>query len=104
MDPMVSARVPVALRDPVNARLRAMGSSPTELIDKAYEFVFATGQLPHVAAPVPKGARTPSAEQLAALRSSVERTTYAVPPSYFAARTDDRILEDELRTSYEALS
>lgn len=104
MDPMVSARVPVALRDPVNARLKAMGSSPTELINKAYEFVLATGQLPLAAKPVRKGVRHASASQLTALRASIESTTYAVSPDYFENRSDDQILEDELRKSYEALS
>lgn len=47
MDPMVSSRVPASFRDRVNTRLKEIGSNPAELINKAYEYVDVTGELPH---------------------------------------------------------
>ena len=46
MHAMVTARVPVEIRDQVNAQLRSIGSSPTELVNAAYDYVLRTGQLP----------------------------------------------------------
>lgn len=46
MHAMVTARVPAEIRDQVNAQLRAIGSSPTELVNAAYDYVLRTGQLP----------------------------------------------------------
>ena len=36
MHAMVTARVPLEIRDQVNAKLRSIGSSPTELVNAAY--------------------------------------------------------------------
>ena len=46
MHAMVTARVPLEIRDQVNAKLRSIGSSPTELVNAAYDYVLATGELP----------------------------------------------------------
>ncbi len=48
MHAMVTARVPVEIRDQVNAQLRDIGSSPTELVNAAYDYVLKTGELPDV--------------------------------------------------------
>lgn len=48
MHAMVTARVPVEIRDQVNVQLREMGSSPTELVNAAYDYVLRTGELPDV--------------------------------------------------------
>ena len=45
---MVTARVPVEVKDRVNAMLREMGSSPTELVNAAYDYVMKRGELPDV--------------------------------------------------------
>lgn len=46
MDAMVTARVPVELKDQVTALLRQNGSSPTELVNSAFEFYLETQRLP----------------------------------------------------------
>ena len=103
MDPMVSARVPEDLRTRVNLRLKDIGSTPTELINKAYEFVDVTGGLPSSGTVPRAGKRRLSHEQKQALVSAIEQETCAVPESFFAGRDYDTILEAELRRSYEAL-
>ena len=103
MDPMVSARVPEDLRTRVNLRLKDIGSTPTELINKAYEFLDTTGGLPRSDAVLHACKRRLSDEQKQALVSAIEQETCAVPESFFARRDYDTILEAELRRSYEAL-
>ena len=104
MEPMVSARVPLPLRNRVNERLKEMGSSPTELINKAYAFVDATGLLPRVEARIEPGRRTLTAEQQRKATRFFDRTTYSVPEEYFAGQSYDSLLEDEMRRAHEALS
>lgn len=104
MDPMVSARVPMELRDQVNEGLRAIGSSPTELINRAYEYFLDTKKLPGREVAAKKGKRQLTASQLRALAKSIEETTYIVPESYFEGLDYKQILERELRESYEALA
>jgi len=97
MDAMVSARVPVETRNQVNTILGRMGTTPTQLINAAYEYVLSTGHLP-AAEPAPAaGKRTLSTEQIADLRESFRQTTCKVPASYFASQTDDELLEEALR-------
>ena len=57
MEPMVSGRVPLALRNRVNLKLKEIGSNPTELINRAYEFVDRTGGLPSVISQLRPGKR-----------------------------------------------
>lgn len=103
MDPMVSSRVPAPLRDRVNIRLKEIGSNPTELINRAYEYVDATGELPQPQANLAPGTRHLTQEQKDSLAAAISRETFAVPENYFAGKTYDDILEAELRNSYEAL-
>lgn len=46
MDAIVSARVPVALKERGNGILRDIGSTPTQLINAAYQFVLSEHELP----------------------------------------------------------
>ncbi len=103
MDPIVSSRVPEALRNRVNARLKQMDSSPTELINKAYEYVDSTGMLPISSVIPPPGKRQLSSKQKAELQDAIKNETFAVPESFFTESTYDELLEEELRGSYEAL-
>lgn len=103
MDPMVSSRIPAPLRDRVNTRLKEIGSNPTELINKAYEYVDVTGELPQSQTTLTPGTRHLTQEQKDSLVAAISRETFAVPESYFTEKTYDDILEAELRNSYEAL-
>ena len=104
MDPMVSARVPVEIRDQVNEGLRSIGSSPTELINSAYEFFLENKRLPKKEPVAKRGRRTLSKEQRRKLAASVAATTYPVPESYFEGQSYDELLSRRLRHDYEALA
>lgn len=104
MDAMVSARVPVEVRDQVNEGLRSIGSSPTELINSAYQFFLEQKKLPQEETPMNNGRRVLSEKQRATLKASVAATTYAVPESYFKGRSYDEMLGRRLRHGYEALA
>lgn len=104
MDPMVSARVPAELREQVNQELKRIGSSPTELINRAYELFLNTKTLPDVPSDLKPGRRTLTREQLKELKESVAATTASVPESYFQGKTYDQLLEERLKASYEALA
>ena len=101
---MVSARVPAEVRDQVNDRLRDIGSTPTELINRAYRAFLETGTLPGSSADAHPGRRTIDESALNELRRSIEATTFAVPESYFAGRSYDRMLEEELEAAYATLA
>lgn len=104
MDPMVSGRVPLLLRNRVNSKLREIGSTPTELIKRAYEFVDATGSLPCVQIHPKPGKRLLDNDAREKLGSFFDRTTHPVPEGFFANRSYDEILESEMGREYEALS
>lgn len=72
MDAMVTARVPVEVKERVGSILREMGSSPTELVNAAYDYVLKCGKLPDVEREDPLVIRlTP--EQVSQLRSRRSR-------------------------------
>ena len=48
MDAMVSARVPVEIKKRGDSKLREIGSSATELVNAAYDYVIKCGKLPGV--------------------------------------------------------
>lgn len=84
MHAMVTARVPVEIRDQVNAKLRAMGSSPTELVNAAYDYVLATGELPDARSNDEPFRIALTDEQANELRFRLRRATRPVPESFWA--------------------
>ena len=46
MDAMVSARVPIEIKKQADSKLKEIGSSATELINSAYDYVIKWGKLP----------------------------------------------------------
>jgi len=46
MDAVVTARVPVEIKEQGNAKLKSIGATPTELVNAAYRYVLKTGELP----------------------------------------------------------
>ncbi len=104
MDPMVSARVPTELRDQVHRQLQKIGSTPTELINSAYEVFLQTKELPKASPSFSAGPRKLSKSQVAKLCTNIEETTFPVPEYYFGEKSYDQLLQEGLKASYEALS
>lgn len=104
MDPMVSARVPLELRDQVNDELRKIGSSPTELINSAYEFFLKTKSLPNSSPSLEPGKRTLSKRDIQKIQASLDASTLFVPESFFDGKSYDELLAEALRKDYESLA
>ncbi|MDO4443330.1 MAG: type II toxin-antitoxin system RelB/DinJ family antitoxin [Slackia sp.] len=112
MDAMVTARIPVEVKNQTAQVLRSIGATPTQLINAAYAYVLETGALPSVptreenvasasASPIVKSL---SAEQRDALLADLEAMTCAVPESFWEDATYRQILEEGRRADYEALA
>lgn len=94
MHAMVTARVPLEIRDQVNAKLRAMGSSPTELVNAAYDYVLATGELPDVqrgASPLHIALTEAQANEL---RFRLRQATRPAPASFWMDRDGLSVAEE----------
>lgn len=104
MDAMVSARVPVEIRDQVNEALKKIGSTPTELINRTYKQFLQTGTLPGDSPALKPGKRKLSREQKAQLRDYAKRTTLSIPESFFEGKSYKQILSERLKEEYEALA
>lgn len=104
MDPMVSARVPLEVRNQVNEGLKAIGSSPTELINCAYTFFLEAKELPTVGSGCKPGLRTLSAKQKETLEQSVKGSTLSGPCKLKKGATDKEILAQRLVEKYECLA
>ena len=89
MHAMVTARVPQEIRDQVNAKLKAIGSSPTELVNAAYDYVLQAGRLPDVNNDEAPLCITLTEAQENELRFRLKHVTRTVSPSFWetAART-----------------
>lgn len=104
MDPMVSARVPLELRDQVNEGLRAIGSTPTELINSAYQYFLEHKMLPSDLKTPTRGKKRLSVEQMQDLAQSIETTTLQVEEESFKGLSYKELLRQELKDRYESLA
>lgn len=52
MDSIVTARIPVEVKNQVSGILESLGSNTTKLINAAFDYVLATGELPCAEKPV----------------------------------------------------
>lgn len=102
---MTSARVPSEIRRQGNEILHRIGSSPSELINAAYAYVIQTGELPSAAPKTPEEtSRVPDADLLARIEDSMERTSFAIPETYWDGRTYKELIADGRREAYEGLA
>ena len=105
MDAVVTARVPVEIKEQGNTLLRNMGSSPTELINEAYRYVLKHGKLPSSrdgAAPSEPTARRLTPKQRANLRASLAAMTLPIP--HDDGRSFESMLADARDERYAYLS
>lgn len=84
MDGMVTARVPAEVRERVNGMLREAGSSPTELVNAAYEYYLRCGELPDAGEDEPEELRIVlTKSQTAHVRERLEAARCGVPASFW---------------------
>lgn len=103
MDSFVTARVPAEIKEQGNAILKSIGSSPTQLVNAAYEYVLAEGEVPQPSMRFrEKGRLDPSL--LEGLAESLRATTFAVPEAYWGGKSYKELIEEGRRAEYEALS
>ena len=103
MDAMVSARVPVEIKKQGDRKLKEIGSSATELINTAYEYVIANGKLPRESA-TPTVAddkiKTLTGAEAEALKERLRKRRVLDMPGYDGSNF--RELLDEARGDYYA--
>lgn len=98
-DSLISARVPKAKRDAVGEVLKSLGSSTTELVNRAFDYVLAEKKLPEVEA---AGAQRVGADDFCAF---VGKTTFDIPWSEAdGAASYKEILSAGKRADYERLA
>ncbi|RNL19602.1 hypothetical protein DMP07_06395 [Slackia faecicanis] len=110
MDAVVTARVPVEVKEHGARVLRSIGATPTQLVNAAYSYVLETGALPCAHAhdeADPSGGRsvkTPTPAQRDALRVALDSMTCEVPESFWQGCSYKELLEEGRRADYEALA
>ena len=102
MDAMVTARVPVEIKEQVTALLKENGSSPTELVNSAYEYYLEYRELPKKNL-LKAGRRKLSKEQKKKLAELLAATTVA-DTSLLDGRSLQEVIAEKRRDGYEALS
>ena len=118
MDAIVTARVPIEIKEQGNAILREIGSSPTKLINAAYNYLLATHALPSAGLTIeymgPPAGLSPSGKKVRVItkeiREELERslaaTTFDVPDEFWDELGDRDyrdIIAEGRRADYEAL-
>lgn len=102
---MVSARVPASLCNRVKDILRELGSSQTELVNAAFEYVLDRRELPesHVASGLHR--RSVTAEELESFREHMREITGSrTRDAAYEDLPDDEVLTLALMEKYSALS
>ena len=93
MDAIVTARVPVAVKEQVTSLLREMGSTPSQLVNAAYEYVLAERKLPRAGARLGEGAVAP--RQLT--QEQIHRIASALEAMHVGPAGDDRSFDEQFQ-------
>lgn len=84
MDGMVTARVPIEVKERVNALLRERGSSPTELVNAAYAYYLSCGELPQAPGEAVPTRVALTRDQARDLRARLAAARCPLPASYWS--------------------
>lgn len=110
MDAMVTARVPVEVRNQGNAILKRIGSSPTKLVNAAYDYVLRHESLPDQEPSAPaaggepqKTVRIITPEIRAQIEAAFAAVALPTPVGGWDPRDYKEIIAEGKRADYEAL-
>lgn len=92
MDAIVSARIPVAVKERGNATLKELGATPSQLINAAYEFVLSERKLPKAYAPL----HAARAHNRALTPQQCEKIQAALAAMYVGPLSSEKTFEDQL--------
>lgn len=81
MDAMVTARVPAEVKEQVNALLREDGSSPTELVNSAYDYYLRHRRLPQERSECAPVCIALTPEQVEQVKLRAQQAFCPVPPA-----------------------
>lgn len=93
MDAIVTARVPVAVKEQVGSILHEIGSTPSQLVNAAYEYVLAERELPRAGTGLGEGEAAPRRMT----REQSRRISSALEAMYVGPAEDDRSFNEQLR-------
>ena len=104
MDAIVTARVPVEVKEQVNDMLKEIGATPTELINAAYRYMLKHGSLPETDQPIAGGTpRVLTSEQIKVLRSRIEVMSLSAPESW-NDKTFEELYDEAMEERYADLA
>lgn len=101
-DSIVTARVPTEIKEQGNKVLKKIGSTPTELINAAYQYVLEHGELPTTSPSLEdlrNRRRVLTPEQKEKLRKRLKETTLKAPASW-SDKTYKELREEAMRERY----
>ena len=93
MDAIVTARVPVAVKEQVGSILHEIGSTPSQLVNAAYEYVLAERELPRAGTGLGEGEAGPRRMT----QEQSRRIASALKAMYVGSTEDDRPFDERLR-------
>ena len=102
MDPVVTARVPKGVRDRGVEVLKSIGSTTSELVNAAFDYVIQAKELPRFEQEKRGGVRVPSKEQAEELSAFMRSVKVDVPAAWDDASFED-LLDDAMGQRYAGL-
>lgn len=104
MDVIVTARVPVEIKEQANDILKKIGANPTQLINAAYEYVLSQGELPQAHPQKVKKKQGLSQDEKEQLIKSIEATSFSIPESHWSEDTYKDLIARDRGADYETLA
>lgn len=103
MDTIVTARVPIEIKERGRKALSRIGATPTDLVNAAYQYVLANGKLPS-STPSPETLkaqkRTLTAAQKKELEERLALSSLNVPDSFWQGKTYKELLAEARQERY----
>jgi antitoxin component of RelBE/YafQ-DinJ toxin-antitoxin module len=102
MNPVVTARIPENVRIRGNEVLHEIGSTPSELINAAFEYVIREKKLPEPEHRLERGERRPSASQAEQVAAFMDDIRVPVPAEWNDLSFDE-LFDSAMKERYASL-